>query len=157
MRRHVSSGGGWEADQRLLTRRLCQLLPGSARGTMERQELLELLSQPEHQSEVCGLLSGSPEVVRIAVPCSMLSKGVSGAGSRVLVKATRAKGPLLAVDAGQWWRGAPNSPVWLDYRQVRAAGPPPLSLGREAGRRKALVGSMRQPTVHTLCPVQCSS
>lgn len=84
-----------------------------------RAELLAALTAAAHEDVVTNLLASRD--VRIAVPCSLLSKGGSGAGSKVQVAVVRKskEGPAVALDCGRWWRGAPAGVVWMDFRQVR--------------------------------------
>lgn len=85
-----------------------------------RAELLAALTAEAHEDVVSNLLASRD--VRIAVPCSLLSKGGGGggAGSRVHVSVIRRsrEGPAVALDCGKWWRGAPAGVVWMDFRQV---------------------------------------
>lgn len=92
----------------------------AARPAMaSRAELLAALTAETHEDVVTNLLASRD--VRIAVPCSLLSKGGGGAGSRVQVSVVRKsrEGPAVALDCGKWWRGAPAGVVWMDFRQVR--------------------------------------
>jgi hypothetical protein len=90
-----------------------------------REERLQELCSAGCRDEVVGLLISSTDV-RIAVPCAVLSKGASGAGSKVVVKVLRkSHGSEVALDCGRWWKGAPQSAVDIDYRQVRGG----LALG----------------------------
>lgn len=85
-----------------------------------REDALCALLAPEHQEVVLGLLLSTRDV-RIAVPCSVLSKGASGAGTKVVVNVVRRSqqgGTSLALDCGRWWRGAPTGSVWMDYSQL---------------------------------------
>lgn len=86
-------------------------------SSMERAEVLGVLLSPSNQAAVTAMLVSSD--VHIAVPCSVLSQGGSqGAGSRIVPRVLRAQGASLALDCGQWWRGAPHAAVLMDYRQV---------------------------------------
>ncbi|KAL4431262.1 hypothetical protein ABPG75_006518 [Micractinium tetrahymenae] len=81
-----------------------------------REEALADLLAPQAQEVVFGLLLSARDV-KIAVPCSVLSKA-SATGSRVLVTPVRRSGLRdLAIDCGRW-RGAPTTAVHMDYRQL---------------------------------------
>lgn len=112
--------------------------------TMRNSLLLELCD-PAHQEVVTGLLRSNQQ--RIAVPCSLLSKGANGTGSKVVVNVIRAQGCNVALDCGKWWRGAPTTAVYIDYRQASAlalaAGSCEGGWRRGGGNGGSIIG--RQP------------
>lgn len=100
----------------------------------QRHGVLNELLAPEHQEAVTSLLLAGSRDLPITVPCAVLSKGASGTGSKVVVRVRRVQGASLALDCGQWWRGAPTAAVYMDYRQVRRC--------RRGGGRRCNVAAM---------------
>lgn len=86
----------------------------------QREPLLQALCDPAAQAGMVALLQISS--VRIAVPCSTLSKAAAagGVGSKVVVTICGAKGAELKLDCGRWWRGAPVQPVYMHYTKLLA-------------------------------------
>lgn len=82
--------------------------------------MLRLLFRRDLRPTVLAVL-GSSSSVRIAVPCSQLSTGSSGTGSRVLVavKSVLPNGEVV-LNCGGYWRGAPSGPCTMHYTTLLA-------------------------------------
>ncbi len=83
-----------------------------------------LIAQPAEQ--LVALLTSSSDV-KIAVPCSVLSKSAKSSACKVVVQVKGSVGSELLLDCGSFWKGGESCPGLLHYpSEHRMLGSPTL-------------------------------